>query len=318
MGEGRQSPDGTIDFIKKKEENMKRVRLLMITTVLLTLLLPMLASARAIDPVVSTDWLEKNLFEPNIVILDVRKVEEFNNGHILNAVNVFYGAWAIKRKVLLNELPAAYDLPDLLGLANIKKESKVIVVSKMDAPTDRVDATRVAWTLKYAGVPDVALLDGGYNKWVTEKRPLSMVSPDITIVPYKGEIQAKLFVKKDYVLGKLGQALIVDVREPEFYRGEKKMPFVEKVGRIKGAFNLPTSLVYQKDFTYKSKDELVAIATPVVGADKAKEIILYCDTGKFCTAWAFLLSEVLGYSDVKIYDGSAQEWMMDPAAPVEP
>jgi len=297
---------------------MKRARLLIITMVMLTTLLPVLASARTIEPVVSTDWLEQNLFTPNIVILDVRKVEEYNNGHILNAVNVFYGAWAIKRKALLNELPAPYDLPDLLGLANIKKGSKVIVVGKMDTPPDRVDAPRVVWTLKYMGIEDVALLDGGFNKWVVEKRPLSMASPEVAMVPYKGEIKAQLFVNKAYVQGKLGQALIVDVREPEFYRGEKKLPFVEKMGRIKGAVNMPTSLIYQKDNTYKGKDELAALAAPVVGTDKAKEIILYCDTGKFATAWAFLLSDVLGYGDVKVYDGSSQEWMADPNAPVEP
>jgi thiosulfate/3-mercaptopyruvate sulfurtransferase len=297
---------------------MKRARLLTITVVMLTLLLPMLASARTIDPVVSTDWLEKNLFEPNIVILDIRKVEEFNSGHILNSVNVFYGAWAIKRKALLNELPAPYDLPDLLGLAGINKDSKVIVIGKMDAPSDRVDAPRVVWTLKYMGIKDVALLDGGYNKWIAEKRPTALATLDIKMVAYKGNIQAKLFADKKYILSKLGTALILDVREPEFYRGEKKLPFVEKTGRIKGAINLPSSLLYKADFTYKSKEELAAAASAVVGTDMAKEIIVYCDTGKFATAWAFLLSDVLGYSDVKIYDGSSQEWMADPNAPVEP
>jgi thiosulfate/3-mercaptopyruvate sulfurtransferase len=297
---------------------MRRTRLLTITMIMLTLIVPMLASARTIEPVVSTDWLEKNLFEPNIVILDVRKVEEFNSGHILNSVNVFYGAWAIKRKALLNELPASYDFPDLLGLAGINKDSKVIVIGKMDTPSDRADAPRVVWTLKYMGVGDVALLDGGYNKWMAEKRPTALATLDIKMVPYQGAIQAKLFVDKKYVLGKLGNALIVDGREPEFYRGEKKLPFVEKAGRIKGAVNLPSSLLYKADFTYKSKDELAAAASPVVGTDKGKEIILYCDTGKICTAWAFLLSDVLGYSDVKLYDGSSQEWMADPSAPVEP
>jgi thiosulfate/3-mercaptopyruvate sulfurtransferase len=76
--------------------------------------------------------------------------------------------------------------------------------------------------------------------------------------------------------------------------------------------------MYQKDATYKSKEDLAATATPVVGSDISKEIIIYCDTGKFCTAWWFMLYELLGYKDVKVYDGSTMEWMKDPAAPVEP
>lgn len=296
---------------------MKRIRVLAIIPVLLALLLPVLASARTIDPVVSTDWMETNLFEPNIVILDVRKGEEFNNGHILNAVNVAYGAWAIKRRALLNELPARYDIPDLIGLAGINKDAKVVVVGKMDAPGDRVDATRVAWTLKFAGIGDVAVLDGGYNKWLAEKRPIAMAVKEIKAVPYQGKIQESLFANKAYVLGKLGKAAIVDVREAEFYWGDKKQPFVAKAGRIKGAVNLPTSLVYEPNGTYKKKEALAAMAATVIGGDKAKEVILYCDTGKFCTAWAYILADVLGYTDVKIYDGSAQEWMADPAAPVE-
>jgi len=297
---------------------MKRLRLFTVVVVGLMLMLPLIASARTIEPVVSGTWLEQNLFTPNLVILDVRKVEEYRAGHIPKAANVFYGAWAVKRKALLNELPAPYDLPDLIGLAGINKDSRVVVVGKMDTPTDRVDATRVYWTLKYMGIDNTAILDGGYNKWVSDKKPTSLEAVGTAGAPYKGVVNPNLFVKKDYVLSKLGKAVIVDVREAEFYKGEKKMPFVAKAGRIKGAVNLPTSLVYKSDGTYKSKEELAAIAAPVVGTDKAKEIILYCDTGKFCTAWAIMLADVIGYGDVKVYDGSSQEWLADPTAPVEP
>ena len=297
---------------------MKRVRIVITAAVMLTLLLSLPAFARTIEPLVSTDWLEKNLFESNIVILDVRKVEEFNSGHIPNAVNVFYGAWAIKRRALLNELPASYDLPDLLGLAGINKDSRVVVVSKWGTPADRVDATRVAWTLKYTGVEDVAVLDGGYNKWVAEKKATALAAKEIKASPYTGKLNPSLFVNKKYVMDHLGKAVIVDVREPEFYGGGKKQPFVAKAGRIKGAVNLPTSLVYQPNGIYKKKEDLAAIAVPFVSADKAKEIILYCDTGKFCTAWAFILADMLDYKKVSVYDGSAQEWMVDPEAPVEP
>ena len=297
---------------------MKVSKLWKVLLVLLFIALPVAALAQISGPIVSTDNLEKNLTNPKVVVLDVRKVEEYKAGHIPGAVNVVYGSWAVKKGDLLNELSAKEDLIDLIGGAGIDADSTVVLVGKMDTPPDRVDASRVAWTLKYMGVGHVALLSGGYNKWVGDKKAVSMDVVKAKSKSFNGKVNEKLFVKKDYVQGKLGTAAIVDVREPDFYNGVKKLPFVAKLGRIKGAVNLPTSLIYKADGSYKDSAELASIATGVVGADKGKEIITYCDTGKFCTAWALILSDLLGYQDVKIYDGSSQEWLADPAAPSEP
>jgi thiosulfate/3-mercaptopyruvate sulfurtransferase len=296
---------------------MKRKRMLILAAGLIfLLLLPCISVAQGIEPVVSTGWLEENLAK--VTVLDVRKVEEYKAGHIPDAINVFYGSWAVKKGELLNELPADDDLRDVLSSAGIADSSWVVVVGKTDAPTDRVDATRVAWTLKYAGVENVAVLSGGYNKWASDGKAVSTEAVKPRSKAYRGKFNKGILVKKNDVLARLGEAVIVDVREPDFFNGTKKLPFVEKLGRIKGAVNLPTSLMYEKDATYKSKDELAAIAAKAVGTDLSKEIILYCDTGKFCTAWWFMLGDLLGYKGVKIYDGSMMEWAKDPAAPVEP
>jgi thiosulfate/3-mercaptopyruvate sulfurtransferase len=275
-----------------------------------------LSFARVIEPVVSTDWLEQNLSK--VVVVDVRKVEEYKSGHIPNAINVFYGTWAIKRGDLLNELPADDDLKDVLSSAGIEPASLIVVVGKVDAPTDRVDSSRVAWTLRYAGVENVSLLSGGYNKWVNDKKPVSTDAVKPRSKPYKGKFNKEYLIKKNEIMSRLGKALIMDCREADFYNGKKKLDFVARLGHIKGAVNLPTSMMYEKDATYKTGNELSAIATPVVGSDLAKEIVIYCDTGKFCSAWWFMLHELLGYKDVKVYDGSMMEWAKDPAAPVEP
>jgi thiosulfate/3-mercaptopyruvate sulfurtransferase len=296
---------------------MKRERILKIMVVItFLLLLPCWSFARVIEPVVSTDWLAQNLSK--VTVVDVRKVEEYKAGHIPGAVNVFYGTWAIKRGDLLNELPADDDLKDILSSAGIEPGSRIVVVGKVDAPTDRVDATRVAWTLRYAGVENVSLLSGGYNKWVNDKKPVSTDAVKPGSKPYKGKFNKEYVIKKNEVMRRLGKALIVDVRESDFYNGKKKLDFVARLGHIKGAVDLPTSVMYEKDATYKTRNELSAIATPVVGSDLSKEIIIYCDTGKFCTGWWFMLYELLGYKDVKVYDGSMMEWAKDPAAPVEP
>lgn len=280
---------------------MKKLAFFAVFLFAFMLVVPLSAGARGIEPLVTTAWLEDNMFTPNLVILDVRKGEAFAAGHIPNASNVAYGAWAVKRKVLNNELPAVYDLPDLIGLAGINKDSKVVVVSSWDTPVEKVDAFRVAWTLLYMGIKDVAVLEGGYTKWVKEKRPISTAIEEKAGPPYKGQINPNLFIKKQDVMNKLNTAVILDVRSP----------------RIKNAKNVPAAAIYKDDLTFKSKEELEKIVTPVVGTDKAKEIIIYCDTGKFATGWAYVLTEILGYTNVKVYDGSFEEWALDPNAPVE-
>lgn len=296
---------------------MKKLRLLGVMLAVL-LLLPMAALARDVAPLVSTDWLEKNLASPKVVILDVRKVEEYKAGHIPNAVNVFYGSWAIKKGDLLNELPANDDLFDAIGSAGIDANSIVVIVGKTEAMPDRFDMTRVAWTLKYAGVNNVAILNGGQNQWVKDKKPLSADAVKAKSKAYRGKINRGLFVNKDYVMSRLGKAIILDTRGPAFYQGKEKLAFVPKVGRIKGAVNLPVGQLYTPEGLYKDQAALLTLAAAAVGSDKTKEIIAYCDTGKTCTAWTFVLTDLFGYQDVKIYDGSSMEWLKDPNAPIEP
>jgi thiosulfate/3-mercaptopyruvate sulfurtransferase len=297
---------------------MKRKHLVpMLVAVFVILTIPFVAIARDIAPIVSTDWLEKNLKNSNVVVLDIRKVEEYKAGHIPGAVNAVYGTWAMMKNGLRNELPANDDLFDAIGSAGIDSKSLVVVVGKVDAIPDRTDMTRVAWTLKYAGLVNIALLDGGYNKWTADKKATSLDAVKAKAKPYKGKVNANLFVNKEYVMSHLKKATIVDVREADFYQGKKKLDFVEKMGHIPGAKNLPTSSAYTKEGTFKDKAELATIAKGVVGTGMTSEIIAYCDTGKVCTAWAYLLTDVLGYKNVKDYDGSTEEWTKDPKAPFE-
>lgn len=290
--------------------------LTLIVGVLFLLSLANLVAAREIEPIVDTAWLEQNL--DKVVVLDVRKVEEYRAGHIPGAVNVFFGSWAVKRGALLNELPAEDELKDTIGSAGITPDAKVVVVGKMGTPSERVDATRVAWTLKYAGVENVAILSGGYGKWVTDKKTLSTDAVRPRGKTYRGKVQKQFLAKKADVEAALGKAVIADTRDGDAYAGKKKLPFVARMGRIKGAVHLPTGAIYEADATYKGKAALAAIAAAAVGTDTAKEIIVYCDTGKVCSAWWFMLHELLGYQNVKSYDGSMMEWAKDPAAPMEP
>jgi len=288
-----------------------------------------MAVAKPLPPVVITEELAAALTTPGVVVVDIRKVEDYKAGHIPGAVNVFYGTWAIKVGDNDNQLPADDDLADAIGSAGIKPDSTVVVYGKVDTPPERFNITRVAWTLKYAGVKNVSVLSGGFDKWaMCEKRAVSTEAVSPKGVTYKGNFNKNIVVDKAYVLANLKKVLIVDVREPDFFNGKQKLPFVAKAARIAGAVNLPTGQVFEKfppgadiagcSMVFKSKDALKTAAASVVGDDLNREIIVYCDTGKVASAWWFVLTEVLGYKNIKNYDGSAQEWMKDDTAPIEP
>lgn len=270
----------------------------------------------AIPPLVSTNWLAKSLDDPKLVIIDIRTDDRYKAGHIPRAINVPFSSWAVTRKGLLLELPEVDDLFNTIGTAGIKSDSRVVVVNKIDIPHDIADATRVACTLLYAGVNNVAVLNGGYKKWLKERRPVSeeMVKPKP--VAYKSELNKATFVTKEYVEKKLGKSVIIDARTPDEFFGVTQDLFTEKPGHIPGASCLPAPWVWTEEGTYKSIREIREIASGVVGRDKSREIIIYCGVGGYSSTWCFLLRELLGYTDVKIYDGAAQEWTGDPEAPV--
>ncbi len=287
-----------------------------IMVVLLALLLFLPAAALAADSVVSTDWLQTSLSK--VTIVDIRKVEDYNAGHVPGAINVFYGVWAIQKAGLLNELPADDDLRDILSAAAIEPATNVVIVGSTANLGERANITRVAWTLKYAGVGNVAILDGGFEKWVADKKPASTEAVKPKAKPYRGTFNKAILINKAYVLANIGKALIVDTREPDFYSGAKKLDFVARPGHVKGAVNLPTVAAFNADGTYKPMAELEAMAKKVVGEDKNKEILVYCDSGRVASVWWYLLTQSMGYANVKLYDGSAQDFAKDTSAPLEP
>jgi thiosulfate/3-mercaptopyruvate sulfurtransferase len=295
---------------------MKRKRRgVLLFIALLVALLPGAAPAREMEPIVSVTWLAANLEKPNLVILDVRRVEEYLAGHIPKSLSAFYGAWAYKRAGLYTAIPDQQELDDLIGSAGIDFDSWVVVVGSMETPRESYKAGRVACTLQYAGIPNVALLDGGFDQWIQAKKPLETGLGRAKCKPFQGKYRTDLFADKEYVKSRLGKVVLLDVREREFFDGTRKMDCVPKAGRIPGAFNLPTSCAFNEDKTFRDKQALAVIAESAAGKDRTRDIVTYCDTGQCCPIWSYLMREILGYRNVRIYDGGMQEWMQDSVAP---
>jgi thiosulfate/3-mercaptopyruvate sulfurtransferase len=280
-------------------------------------------SERTMDPLVSTEWLENNLSEEDLVIIDVRTADEYAAGHIQKAFSVPFevpfSAWITMRDDLLLELPGLDQLFDLLGSLGIQDDSRVVVVTSAPTPPappyPLANATRVADTLIYLGVSNVAILDGGYAKWAAENRPVTLEVPDVNPVVYSGRVQTGMFVSTEYVERHKNRAVILDARDPDVYFGVTIEPWAGKAGHIPGARSLPTPWMWNRaadgsyDGTYRDAEVLGKMASGVIEKHRGKEIIVYCGVGGYASSWWFVLTQVLGYRNVKFYDGSAQEWV---------
>lgn len=275
------------------------------------MLLPRFAPCRDLPAFVSAEWLHAHLGSSGLIVLDIRSIDLYKKGHVPEALDAPFSEWVTQNSGLLLELPSSSSIQELLGRLGVSVDSHVVVVNKTDTDWNRADATRVAWTCIAAGIRNSAVLDGGFNRWQKLRLPVS--SEDV--VPLAGTfdhpVSRASVIQKEELMQKLGTALIVDARTPEDYFG-----ITAEGGHIPGARNLPAPWIYRDDGTLRSTAELKAMAAGVIGEPSTREIVVYCEVGGFAsTAW-FLFSEVLGYPKVRIYDGSFQQWLQDPKAPV--
>lgn len=274
----------------------------------------MRATKRTLPFIVSTEWLNANL--NGLVVVDVRDEAEYRAGHIAGSVSAPFANWITTRNGLMLELPGTGELFATIGRAGISPGSSVVVAGKTDGPYPRADTARVACTLIYAGVPDVAILDGGSNKWTAEGRPLATELPQVTSVAFQRTARDDMFVTKDYVRRMIGRALIIDNRDPEAYFGLVLEPTTARAGHIPTARCLPAPWLWTAAGTYRTVDEIARLAEGIVGKGLDREIILYCGVGGYASAWWFVLTQGLGYRNVRFYDGSAQEWARDSDTPM--
>lgn len=273
---------------------------------------------QSISPVVSADWLAKHGDMKNLVIVDIRSNKEYATGHIPDSINIPFelpvSAWTVMKDELLLELPIKDNLFKMLGDHGITKNSIALIVTSGPAspPYPLADAARVAFTLTYAGLKNVSILDGGYAGWVGDNLPITTEITDINPVKYDGSIKEKMFVSIDYVKTMTEQtkqtSILIDARDASVYNGSVIEQFAAKAGHIPTAKSLPAVLIWSKDGAYKSNQELKEIAEAVIGDNKKQEIVLYCGAGGYASAWWFVLTRMLDYENVIIYDGSAQEW----------
>ncbi|MDR1911799.1 MAG: sulfurtransferase [Helicobacteraceae bacterium] len=273
-------------------------------------LLSFSAFAAGESALVTTDWLEKNLKDPNVRIIEVSvNPGVYERAHIPGAVN-FSWHTDLNDKVR-RDIVSRADFEKLLSKAGVTDKSTIVLYGD----TNNWFAAWGAWVFDIYGVKNVKLLDGGRVKWEAENRPQDNRVPEIKATKFalgKGDnkLRARLSDVVAIAEGKTSGALL-DIRSPDEYSGKVFAPagiqeLSIRAGHIPSAVNVPWGKAVNADGTFKSAAELKALYADV-GIDGKKPIVTYCRIGERSSHSWFALKKILGY-DVKNYDGSWTEY----------
>jgi thiosulfate/3-mercaptopyruvate sulfurtransferase len=279
------------------------------------------ARADSVTPLVSAGWLKQNL--QDVFVLDIRSAidgggaEAYRTAHIPGAIHSDYdkAGWRVTRHDVPFMLPTLAELEKLIGELGIDEDTHVVVVPAGVSYTDFGAAARIYWTLKVAGLSKVSILDGGEAVWVadgnaTESGP-SRPSPKIFTATLN-----KALLAENGDVGKIeqtGGATLIDARPASFFAGKVRAPAAKAYGHIPGAVNVDSATFYDSNSNrLKSHDQLAAIAAML----PAGPAVTYCNTGHWAATDWFVLSELLGRTDVRLYYGSMVDWTSDATRPL--
>ena len=285
------------------------------------------ATGALAKPLVDVEWLAGNLGNDDVVLIDLRNkidggsYDTYLEGHIPSAVHSDYlkDGWRVGRGDVVGLLPEAAQFEALARKLGVSADSHVVLVPAGVSSTDFGSSARAYWTFKIFGHDKVSILDGGYADWKAAYP--GQIETGAPVAPAPGDFTAR-FQPQGYVTTEQVRQIVdaehgttlLDGRTKEQFLGDAKHPKAAVGGRIPGA-----ELIFQEhaydvaDNRLKSVAELEQIYGDL---DPQLPIVSYCNTGHWAATNWFVLSEVLGHDDVKLYDGSMVEWTADTDNPL--
>lgn len=271
------------------------------------------------EVLVTTDWVAQHSDDPKVRVVEVDvDTTAYEKGHIKNAAG-----WNWQSQLQDNvrrDLLGQREFEELCSKSGISNDSTVVLYGD----NNNWFAAYAFWQFKYYGHKDVRLMNGGRKKWELEKRALRAEVPGVTRTSYKAPGRdASVRAKRDQIFQILEKksAHLVDVRSPDEFTGKVIAPpgmteTAQRGGHIPTAVNIPWSKAANEDGTFKSYDELAKLyGAQGVGSDRAT--IAYCRIGERSSHTWFVLKYLLGFEDVRNYDGSWTEWGNLVDAPIE-
>lgn len=250
------------------------------------------------EAVIEAKDLFKIMNSKDVVIVSAQSPEEYQKVHIKNAVHVYHKDLYNKSGVKSMLLPES-ELAGILGNKGISNTQTIVVY---DQGTGKY-AGRLYWILKYMGCQDVKILNGQLKAWMAARKPITKNPTASKKVEFKATPSKALLATLTDV--KSGSNVIVDVRSAAEYNGTEGD--TDKKGHIPGAVNIEYKNVLNEDGSFKTADEIkAAFSKAGVGTDK--NIILYCTSSVRAGIVFAALTEIVGLSNVKVYDGAFYEW----------
>ena len=271
---------------------------------------PELADYAHPERLVTTAWLQENAGTEGLVILESNEdVLLYDTGHIPGAVKIDWHT-ELNDPVVRDYLQGE-DFAELMSRKGISRSDTVVIYG------DKSNwwAAYTLWVFTLFGHEDVRLLNGGRDAWVSQGLPLTkdVPSPSPSTYPVIERNDDDIRAFKEDVLGHLGKPLI-DVRSPEEYSGERThMPAYPEEGALRGghiptAKSIPWASAATEDGRFKSHSDLVDIYLKKQGFLPGDDIITYCRIGERSSHTWFVMKYLLGFENVKNYDGSWTEW----------
>ena len=272
------------------------------------------------ESIVTTNWVSEHGSDANVRLVEVDvDTAAYDAGHIAGAVG-----WNWKselQQTLSRDLVSKEGMEQLLGSAGIGNGTTVVLYGD----NNNWFAAWAFWQMKYYGHDDVKLMNGGRAKWEAEGKPLTTDAANHGSKSYTAKAANEdIRAYRDQVLSKVNASSIslVDVRAPAEYSGELLAPEAlpqegaQRGGHIPSAANVPWGQAVAEDGTFKSADDLQALYGGK-GIDGSKETIAYCRIGERSSHTWFVLTQLLGHTNVRNYDGSWTEWGSIVGAPIE-
>lgn len=262
----------------------------------------------ATEPFISAEKLNALLPLGKVVVLDVGTQEDYlTKGHITGAVNTKISEWRmpVEKHFLMRPEAELIKKISELGISN----DSTVVLYGHNQPKEILMASYMALTLKTLGHENVAILNGGFAEWTYDsKRMIShqMEAPKVgkfIAVPKKN-----IVVDRAFVLSKLNKIPMIEARPPQFYYGLEESEGVKRKGHITGGSSYFWKNSFEADETVKNSNDLQEILVKGMQLDPTKETMVYCTGGLEASMNWYILTQVLGFKDVKIYDASLKEW----------